>query len=120
MPDVNVCALITQSLRHQTDPQQNPKDQFMLNLFPLINEPFLASRRKSLVSESQQNSFSPSKTFRPFRSYTTPSQNEQRGRGEGPSGSTAVVNRVRDQQSNWKGCIEAQRERVFGERTILN
>ncbi|VUZ49583.1 unnamed protein product, partial [Hymenolepis diminuta] len=89
-------------------------------LFMLILEPFLASRRKGLVSETQQNSFSPSKTFRPFRSYTMPSQNEQCGRSEGPSGSTAVVNRVRDQQSNWKGRIEAQRERVFGERTILN
>ncbi len=47
---------------------------------------------------------------------------------QGPSGpstsSTAAaavaVNRAREQQSRWKGRVEAQRDRVFNERTILN
>ncbi|KAM7538944.1 hypothetical protein Aperf_G00000059388 [Anoplocephala perfoliata] len=98
-------------------------------VFMLILEPFFASyRRKNLISGTQQSSFSPSKTIRTFRSYMTPSQganaysglDNQQGSGEDPSGSTSVINRVRDQQTNWKGRIEAQRERVFGERTILN
>ncbi|VDD74702.1 unnamed protein product [Mesocestoides corti] len=43
--------------------------------------------------------------------------NEPSSSGGGPS---AVVNRAREQQSRWKGRIEAQRDRVFNERTILN
>ncbi|KAL5103711.1 hypothetical protein TcWFU_005338 [Taenia crassiceps] len=35
-------------------------------------------------------------------------------------GANAVVNRAREHQSRWKGRIEAQRDRVFNERTILN
>nr|CDS29254.1 TMEM9 [Hymenolepis microstoma] len=89
-------------------------------LFMLILESFLSSRGRNNPMSGTQSSFSPSKTFRTFRSYTTASQDEQRGSRESPSGSTAVVNRVPDQQSNWKGRIEAQRERVFSERTILN
>lgn len=112
-------------------------------VFMLILEPFLASyRRKNFLGGMQQNSFSPSKTIRTFRSYMTPSQganaysglskpcsfslidlsflDNQQGSGERPSVSTTVVNRARDQQTNWKGRIEAQRERVFSERTILN
>ncbi|CAH8436708.1 unnamed protein product [Schistosoma turkestanicum] len=35
-------------------------------------------------------------------------------------GVSNVVNRVRDQQQRWKGNVEAQRTRVFSERSLLN
>nr|CAH8833568.1 unnamed protein product [Trichobilharzia regenti] len=35
-------------------------------------------------------------------------------------GMSNVVNRVRDQQQRWKGNVEAQRARVFSERSLLN
>ncbi|VDP47617.1 unnamed protein product [Schistosoma mattheei] len=35
-------------------------------------------------------------------------------------GVSSVVNRVRDQQQRWKGNVEAQRTRVFSERSLLN
>ncbi|KAK4472969.1 hypothetical protein MN116_004170 [Schistosoma mekongi] len=35
-------------------------------------------------------------------------------------GVSSVVNRVRDQQQRWKGNVEAQRARVFSERSLLN
>ncbi|CAH8443197.1 unnamed protein product [Heterobilharzia americana] len=36
------------------------------------------------------------------------------------AGVSNVVNRVRDQQQRWKGNVEAQRVRVFSERSLLN
>uniref|UniRef100_A0A5K3EWC2 TMEM9 domain-containing protein n=1 Tax=Mesocestoides corti TaxID=53468 RepID=A0A5K3EWC2_MESCO len=102
--------------------------------FMLLLEPCLASRsRNNLFGMAASASFSPSKTIRTVRSYVLPSQrtseynsladaqgvgvNEPSSSGGGPS---AVVNRAREQQSRWKGRIEAQRDRVFNERTILN
>ncbi|KAL5965886.1 Proton-transporting V-type ATPase complex assembly regulator TMEM9 [Taenia solium] len=107
-------------------------------IFMLILEPFLASRgRKNLLDPVQPNLFMPSKSVRSFRSYVMPSQRTTNygdlhavgASGEGASGSrdaverrgaNTVVNRAREHQSRWKGRIEAQRDRVFIERTILN
>ncbi|CDS36964.1 TMEM9 [Echinococcus multilocularis] len=107
-------------------------------VFMLILEPFLASRsRKNLLDSAQSNLFVPSKTIRTFRSYVVPSQRNNdyddltatEASGEEASGSrsvvgrrgvSTVVGRAREHQSRWKGRIEAQRDRVFNERTILN
>ncbi|KAH9279183.1 hypothetical protein ECG_08049 [Echinococcus granulosus] len=107
-------------------------------VFMLILEPFLASRgRKNLLDSAQSNLFVPPKTIRTFRSYVIPSQRNNdyddltatEASGEEASGSrstvgrrgvSTVVGRAREHQSRWKGRIEAQRDRVFNERTILN
>ncbi|VDM16494.1 unnamed protein product [Hydatigera taeniaeformis] len=107
-------------------------------VFMLILEPIFASRgRKTPLDSAQPNLFLPPKAIRSVRSYVLPSQrasgfgdlrvegvSDEEASGSrdvvGRRGANAVVSRAREHQSRWKGRIEAQRERVFNERTILN